>query len=209
MAVDDPPPTLTSDAVHEPRIQRVQNVVVARHGVPISCKTDGSDMSSAQGSYWKYTFSSAHTRHLHTTSVARERERPVTSGLLGEVVDIAFQGNAAHAVGGCHTQPMMEARNLGCSSIVFSGEIPKSAMPLGIQRQKPRMRWRCDEVQQGYTCRDMDQTLLISQSTLPQRTAQVPYNWSQRRRPRITCVNGNGDVKPDHPSGPGTYGHVV
>lgn len=25
----------------------------------------------------------------------------------------------------------------------------------------------------------------------------------------ITCGGGEGDVKPDHPSGPGTYGHAV
>ncbi len=162
-------------------------------------------MSSAQGSYLKYTCSSRYTRHLHTIAVAKERERFNMPGLLGEVIDIAFQGIAACATGGYYTQPMMEARDMGCSFIVSSAGNLKSAVPLSIQRQHTRTGWRCDDVRQGHTRRDVDQTLSISRSTLPKRTAHVSDTWYAC----ITCGDGNGDVKPDNPSGPGTYGHVV
>ena len=209
MAINEFPPTGTFDTVHEPKIQRVQNVVVARPGLPVSRSTDGGGMSSAQGSYLKYICSSHHTHQLCATSVASKRVRSVVPGLPGEVVDIAFQGIAARAFGGYHEEPMMEAQDLGCSSIVSPAESLKPAIPLSIHHQHPRTRWRCDEVHRSYTCRDVDRTLPISHGTLPKRTAHIPHTWSQRRHPRITCGNGNGDVKPDHPSGPGTYGHAV
>ncbi|KAF7509199.1 hypothetical protein GJ744_008259 [Endocarpon pusillum] len=209
VAVNESSPTWTSDIVHEPKIQRVQNIVVARPGTPVSRSTHGGRMSAAQSSYPKYTCSSHHTHQVCATSVASERKGSVVPGLPGEVVDIAFQGTTACASSGYHTQLMMEAQDLGCSSIVSPAEILKPAIPLNIHRQHPGTRWRCDEMHRSYICRDVDRTRPISHSTLPKRTAHIPHTWSQRRHPRITFSNGNGDVKPDHPSGPGTYGHVV
>lgn len=209
VAVNESPPTWTFDTVHEPKIRRVQKIVVARPGVPVSRSSNGGRMSSAQGSYLKCTCSSHHPHQVCATSVAGERKRSVVPGLPGEVADIAFPGIAACAFGGYHRQPVMQAQDLGCSSIVSRAESLKPAIPLNIHRQHPRTQWRCDEVHRSYICRDVDKTLPISHTTLPKRAAHIPHTWSQRRHPRITCGNGNGDVKPDHPSGPGTYGHVV
>lgn len=56
---------------------------------------------------------------------------------------------------------------------------------------------------------DMDKIRRIDRFPSQVHAAEHSYTWSIPRYPFITCGNGNGDVKPDHPSGPGTYGHVV
>ena len=209
VAGNQPSPRRIFHTFLEPKIRRVQRVVVRRPGGSVSCSTDGGGKSLPQGSYLKYICSSCHTHHPRATSVANDGARSVMPALTGKVVDIAFQGYAARAFGDYHRQPMMEARSLGSSPSASPVKDLKVSSESTTHGQHLRVRRRCDDVHGGYTCRVVDQTPWISHSTLPKLTAHLPCTWSQRRHPRVTCHNGNGDVKPDHPSGPGTYGHVV
>lgn len=121
----------------------------------------------------------------------------------------AFQELAVYTLGNCPKQPMPKAPARESAGSVFSPEVVDDRdRPIVLDRYQMTHR-PGGAMRKRDTCRGMDQTRPISRNSSRVYTAQFSLPPYTPQYPAITCGDGNGDVKPDHPSGPGTYGHAV
>jgi hypothetical protein len=86
---------------------------------------------------------------------------------------------------------------------------------MGAQSQSKGVEWPqksprpCREMQKGETSRESHQIQQRIPAPSRQFTAYRHCDPFDQVYLDMACVDGNGDGKPDHPSGPGTYGHAM
>ena len=209
LAETEPPPAQTYGAVYALTGQCLQGAVNPRTGAFGSwgiCRKGGS---FTHHSRMRYACPSRHAQQHGPLPTLNDGKRFVELCHSGEADHTAFQEITVGAVSDCTRQPLIKGRTRGCVATVVSAASANAQDQSSVPYQCQRTHRRCGEVHKCGRCRGVDQTRRISSSTPREHAANRPRPLFILQYPGITCGDGNGDVKPDHPSGPGTYGHAL
>jgi hypothetical protein len=162
-----------------------------------------SRRSSSQNNCIRQESSTDRAPRISKMLIAKKGER-------AETVHTAFQDFKGREFRQHPEQPMTRARGRDWAAIGGPAKTGNAQGSSSICQEYQKTQKRCGEVHKRHVISmGWDRKPPISCSTPREDTAFCPHTWSAPSCPRITCDDGDGDVKPAHPSGPGTYGHVM
>jgi hypothetical protein len=164
------------------------------------------DRSSASKHCVKNISSPSHGHQHQQLLILNEEARVI--GLFGgrPTGHAAFQGVAVCASGLDSEQPMMKARSQGHVLTFISAKASDTDGQSSMISRYQMTQGSCRRLCKPSACTEISAVSWIKSQR--GRAHQSPAVFTTQY-PGITCGDGNGDVKPDHPSGPGTYGHAV
>ena len=197
------PPIQPSKTIHEPNNQHVRLVVGPEGRFAGPYGTCRSRRSSTQNNCIVHDCSTHSASRLGKTMMDKKGKRV-------ETVQTAFQDLEGRKFRHHPEQPLRGARGRDCAAIGGPAKTINSQGSSSVYQGYPTAQRRCGGVYRVVIiCLVGDRNPPISCSTPRDDTAFCPHTWSAPSCPRITCDDGDGDVKPAHPSGPGTYGHAM
>jgi hypothetical protein len=203
-------PIQNSEAIHEPRNQRDRLVVGPEGAFSGRYGPCRSRTSSAQKTCFRYDCLTHRAHRLGEVLMAKEGKRDVEKRRWLETVHTAVQDIVGRKFSGHPEQPMRTARGRGCAATGSSTETINAQGLSSVNGGQQMTQRRCGEVHRSVViCLGGDRIRPISCSTPREDTAFRPPTLFTPSCPRITCDDGDGDIKPAHPSGPGTYGHAM
>ncbi len=183
-------PTTSPSTVHGSTCEHARAAVAARSRLPGSIGTCRRGGSSAHDSCMTDVSSTLDVHHHGVTLTLNKGRRLVQRCGRTAADQTAFQDTASCAFSHDPKQPMKKAQG----QVYVATSVSAKAV---------------DDPNQSSVLGRYQMTRPISRPSSRESTAEHSDTLFKSQYLGATCGDGNGDVKPDHPSGPGTYGHMV
>lgn len=202
-------PTRNPHAIHGPTHEHCGDVAGDGAELRGLYGTSLRARSLAQNSDTEYVCSSLHVQDHRTTLTVNDGRRVLRPCVSREADHTTSKETMVFAFGRSSKEPKSEAQNRVLVAATISAKNVDNGSQSSVLGQHQLPPRKCGEAHKRDTCTDMDQRRPISRRLSQEPAARGSHISFMPLNLAVTCGNGNGDVKPDHPSGPGTYGHVV